>query len=88
MKWFLLVVVIGLSIFAYNQQKTLSEERLNLQKAQAQIAALETQIQKMKKQNPFLAPPPTSSQGVQGQSKFGGTALDRPKDGGLDRGRK
>ena len=79
MKWIFFVALIGLSIFAYNQQRSLSEERLNLEKAQAQVADLEMQIQKIKKQNPFLSPLPgnaNSPQDARGPWKGSSTTLD------------
>lgn len=94
MKWFLLLVVIGLSVFDYNQQRSLDAAKVELEKARVQISDLEKQIPKLKQQNPFLLRPPANannSPGPQGPWKGGGTALDlQPEigDGGHGRGRK
>ena len=88
MKWFLLIAVIALGILLFTREQALREESQALEKAQVQIADLQRQLEKMKKQNPFAGPLSPPANVKQGARNFGGTALDHGKDSGLDRPRK
>ncbi len=53
MKWFLLLVIIGGFLFAYNQQQQIAKLNEDLAKASAQIEALQKRLQKPP-QNPYF----------------------------------
>ena len=83
MKWFLLLVIIGGSVFAYNQQQQIVTLNNELAKANAQIQALQKPPQKPHIERP-AGPPGSMNQSPWGKA---GNPLETSTQGNVGGGK-